>query len=108
MGKNENSMVGNRFTFPLVNFINRYFLCVGTILLNMKNLLQTWVLHLIIAVGRTYGLLRQLSPILMPSLFYGVEFFGHCDTHDMQILTVASNSIVRCGYNLHDTYFPFN
>jgi len=76
MGKMENSMVGNRFTFILVNFTNRYFLCVGTILLNMKNLLQTLVLHLIIAVGRTYGLLRQLSPILTPSLFYGVEIFG--------------------------------
>jgi len=39
-----------------------------------------------------------------PTLFYGVEIFGHCDTQDTQTLTVACNSIVHHVFNLRRTY----
>jgi len=76
--------------------------------------------HISKAAEQTYGLLRQLSTsqsflptqlrmlvtkaILVPTLFYGVQIFGHCDTQDMQKLTVACNSIVRYEFNLRRTH----
>jgi len=41
--------------------------------------------------------------IFFPSLFYGVEIFGHCDTQDTQKFTDACNSIVPYVFNLRRT-----
>jgi len=38
--------------------------------------------------------------ILLPTLFYGIEIFGICDTRDLRILTVAFNSVVCYVFNL--------
>lgn len=85
----------------------------------------TWTNHINGAVGKVYGMLRNLWAVristpfeirmllaksyLIPTLLYGCEVFGSCDTADSRKLNVAYNNIARYVFNKkpHDRISQF-